>query len=148
MYQSVIRGAILSVSCIFALLALTVSMRILSGRLWLPRLWPAPSISDEPNSPFDWEYEPYLIEKYYIGIVALIIVAALAMDIYLLVQSISILVIIIGILSGVVLGIAVSNVFRLKALKALSHKLYSALIAIFTLPVIIGLVIIMTHRLA
>jgi EpsD family peptidyl-prolyl cis-trans isomerase len=145
MYQGVIRGAILSVSCIFALLALTASMRILRGRMWLPRLWSSSSISEEPLSPYEWEYEAYLTEKFYIGFMALIIVAVLAMDIYLIIQNFSILVIIAGILSGILLGIAVSHIFRLEALQALSHKLYAILIAAFTVPVIIGLVVIMTH---
>jgi len=144
MYQSIIRGAILSVSCIFAFLTLTASMRILRGRLWLPTLWPSSSIS-EPLSPYEWEYDAYLAEKVYIGLMAFIIVAVLAMDIYVLIQSFSILVIIAGVLSGVLLGVAVSQVFRLAAFQTLSHKLYTILIAAFTLPVIIGLVVIITH---
>lgn len=144
MYQSIIRGAILSVSCIFAFLTLTASMRILRGRLWLPTLWPSSSIS-EPLSPYEWEYDAYLAEKVYIGLMAFTIVAVLAMDIYLLIQSFSILVIIAGVLSGVLLGVAVSQVFRLAAFQTLSHKLYTILIAAFTLPVIIGLVVIITH---
>jgi len=145
MYKSVVIGAILSVSVIFALLALTTSMRILRGKLWLPRLWPSPSISEEPISPYEWKYEAYQTEKFYIGFIALVIVAVLAMDIFLIAQYFSILVIIAGLMSGVLLGIAVSHVFRLDALQALSHKLYTVLVAIFTVPVIMGLVIIITH---
>ncbi len=145
MYKSVALGAILSVSVIFALLALTASMRILRGKLWLPRLWPSSSIAEAPQSPYDWKYEAYYAEKVYIGFIALVIVTLLAIETYLIIQNFSILVIISGLLSGVLFGIAVSQVFRLKSLQALSHKLYIVLVGILTLPIIIGLVIIITR---
>ena len=146
MYISTVYGAILSVSVIFAFLALTASMRILRGKLWLPRLWPSSSIAEDTQSPYDWEYEAYLTEKVYIGFMALIIATVLAIEIYLIVQHFSVLVIVAGLLSGALLGIACSQAFRLKALGNLSHKLYIALVGIFTVPVIIGLVAIITHR--
>jgi len=144
-YKSFSFGAILSVSCIFGMLVLTASMRVLRGRLWLPRLWPSSKNSDDPQAQYEWTYEAYKIEKFYIAITALTILGVLAFEIYLLAQYIPILGIVAGVLSGVLLGVAVSRVFVLGTLRALSHKVYALLIAVFTVPVIVGLIIIMTR---
>jgi len=144
-YKSVGFGAILSVSVIFAMLVLTASMRILRGGLWLPRLWPAYSISDESPSQYEWAYEAYMIEKLYIGVLALVIFAVLALEIYLLAQYLPILGIIASVLSGVLLGVAASRIFSFGAIKGLSHKAYAVLAAVFTAPVIVGILFIMTH---
>ena len=144
-YKSVGFGAILSVSVIFAMLVLTASMRILRGRVWLPRLWPSSNIPDEPKTQYEWAYEAYKIEKFYIGVVALVIIAVIAFEIYLLTQYLAILGIIASVLSGVLLGVAGSRVFSLTALKSLSHKVYAVLVAVFAAPVIFGLLFIMTH---
>lgn len=144
-YKSVGFGAILSVSVIFAMLVMTASMRILRGGLWLPRLWPSSNIPDEPKTQYEWAYEAYKIEKFYIGVVALVIIAVLAFEVYLLAQYLPILGIIAGVLSGVLLGVAGSHVFSLTALKGLSHKVYAVLVAVFAAPVIFGLLFIMTH---
>ncbi|WP_169817598.1 EpsD family peptidyl-prolyl cis-trans isomerase [Chlorobaculum limnaeum] len=144
-YKSVGYGAILSVSVIFAMLVLTASMRILRGGLWLPRLWPSSSIPDEPKTQYEWAYEAYKIEKFYIGFMALVIIAVLAFEIYLLAQYLPIPGIIASVLSGVLLGVAGSRVFSLAVLKGLSHKVYAVLVVVFTVPVVFGLLFIMTH---
>ena len=144
-YKSVVFGAILSVSVIFAMLVLTASMRILRGRVWLPRLWPSSNIPDEPKTQYEWAYEAYKIEKFYVGVVALVIIAVFAFEIYLLTQYLPILGIIASVLSGILLGVAGSRVFSLTALKSLSHKVYAMLVAVFAVPVIFGLLFIMTH---
>lgn len=144
-YKSAGFGAILSISVMFAILVLTASMRILRGGLWLPRLWPSSGISDEPKTQYEWAYEAYFIEKFYIGIAALVIFAVLAFEIYLLAQYLPIFGIAAGILSGVLLGVAVSRVFSLGALKGSSHKVYAVLVALFTAPLIMGLLFVMTH---
>lgn len=145
-YQSFGFGAILSVSCIFAVLVLTASMRILRGVLWLPRLWPSSGVPDEPETPYEWNYEAYWIEKFYIGAIALLIFAVLAFEIYLLTQYLPILGVLSGVLSGVLLGVAVSRIFGLKALRGLSHKVYAILVAVFTTPLIIGLLYIIRYH--
>lgn len=144
-YKSVAFGVILSASCLLAMLVLTASMRILRGVLWLPGLWPSSGSPNEPQKLYEWDYEPYWIEKFYIGAVALFILAVLAFEIYLLAQPFSIFGIIAAVLSGVLLGVAVSRIFGLAALRGLSNKVYAVLIAVFTAPVIIGLLYIIRY---
>jgi EpsD family peptidyl-prolyl cis-trans isomerase len=145
-FKSIGFGVILSVSLTFAILVLTVSMRILSGKLWLPRLWPSSNIKDEGQKAlYDWDYEAYSIEKIYIGFIALVILSVFGIELYLLNQYLPLFGIIVGALSGVLLGVGVSRVFSLEALTSLSNKVYAVLIAVFTAPIIIGFLFIIRH---
>ncbi len=136
-------GAVLSVSFILGVWVLTASMRILRGELWLPRLWPSKAGAKERETAYEWAYEAYPLEKNYIAVVLLGILACFVYEIYLLVHYYPIPGIIVSIFSGVVLGIASSRVFTLDALKNASNKIYAVLIAIVTIPIIVGVIYIM-----
>jgi EpsD family peptidyl-prolyl cis-trans isomerase len=142
-FKRIVLGAVMSISIILATLILTASMRMLLGELWLPRLWPSFNNKKDSETVYEWSYDAYLIEKIFIAIITMVVLGCLTFDIYFMSRFYPVIGIITSVVSGILFGIAISRVFSLELLKNASNKIYAVLIAVFTLPIIAGLLVIL-----
>jgi len=134
-----------SANGISAVMALTASMRILRGELWLPRFWPASRNSAEKRSSYEEPYSVDQLEKFYVFFIGIAALAALGCELSTLWGVLPVWGIIGAVASGAVIGMLSSRVLTLEKVQDWSHKTHLLFVALFAAPIAVGLFVILQY---
>jgi EpsD family peptidyl-prolyl cis-trans isomerase len=145
LYRRIGLSGLLSLSIVAAMLILTAAMRVINGKLWIPRLVPQLKKNGVQIDPYESPYQPYLLEKLYIFSMAALIFGLLFFENYLLWNILPTWAIIIALLVGYVLGVYSGRLYKLDFLRRLSSKIYLFFMALFSLPIIISIFLILRY---
>jgi len=136
--RKIYTGLMAFASCVLAINVLTVSKRILKGKLWLPKIWFISKRNNEIiHSQYDWKYEAYPIEKLYVFVIASVISITLIAQLYYLWDLLEIFWLIAIYFMAIVVGVFSSQIFRIIKIKNLSNKVYLFLASFITIPILI-----------
>lgn len=126
------------------ILVITSLMQIKFGKLWLPRLLPNKNKNKEENTlEYEIPFEMNIVQKVFNLIIASVVVYILGYEINVLRDNINILFMIVSIVSGIVLGVMLSRLFKLTRLQNKSDFVYNIIAIVFIIPIIINLLMIL-----
>ncbi len=131
LYRQIRFAALLTFSFTVAMLILTVSMLILRGKLWVPRLWP----TRKKESPeFDYhDYQASLLVELTLILIAISTLSALGYLLYLLWHTIPFWMMLVAAISGMVVGTGVSRLFALQQVQRFTQKYSWVTVSLFCL---------------
>ncbi len=140
-------GVILAVSITaayaFAMLLFSASMRMLLGRVWLPRFWPAPKVQAVEPEVDLWlpEYRASFYVKFFLFCCAVVSVFMLGRQLLQVWTILEVWMVIASIATGVLLGIGLSHLFARSPLRNWTKGLRWVPVVFFTLSLAIAVVV-------
>jgi EpsD family peptidyl-prolyl cis-trans isomerase len=141
--KKILFSVFLSVSVVSAVMSLTSTMRIITGALWLPHILPVKTtVKDEVDS-YEITPELHFLQKAFLFLNGSVIIGLIISQIYILSSNIDNVNILLGILSGIVIGYFLSRIYRLEKIQNGSDMLHNILNVIFILPIVISLLFIL-----
>jgi len=138
-------GGILSVSFISVVIPLTASMRIPCEKLWVPRFGSASKNGTEKRSSYEEPYSVDQLEKFYVFLIGLAVLAALGFELFALRDVLPVWGIAAAVVPGVLIGMLSSRILALEKVQNRPHKAPLCFVALFATPIAVGLLVILQY---
>jgi len=126
-------------------MALTASMRILRGELWAPRFGSASKNSTERRSPYEDPYSAYPVETFYVFFIGLVVIAVLGFALFAFRDVLPVWGIAAAVVPGVLIGMLSSRILALEKVQNWSHNTHLFFVALFAMPIAVGLFVILQY---
>lgn len=144
---SLVLSSSLAISFVSVIMIMTASIRIITGKLWIPHIRSVKKDTVIEEDSYDIIPEIHYLQKSYLFILFTSTISIIFYQLYLLIDKIDFINIVFGVTSGIILGIILSRIFKISALQKWTDMKFNIIAIIFTLPVIASLLLTMRYTL-